>query len=146
MYSTFLLLHSVNRYFVLILIIVLVFKSLAGWMTRSQYTTTDNRISLFTLIFAHIQFLLGIVLYFNSPFVTFSSETMKDPFLRYWTVEHTTMMLIAIIFITAARSTSKKMSDPVARHKRLFIFNTVALMVILGSIYMSGRGFFGISA
>jgi hypothetical protein len=146
MYSTFLLLHSVARYFVLILIIVLILKSLAGWMTRSVYTPADNKISLFTLIFAHTQFLLGVILYFVSPFVTFSSETMKDPFMRYWTVEHITIMLIAIVLITVARSTSKKLTDGVARHRRLFILNAIALVLIMTGIFLSGRGFFGISA
>jgi len=50
--------------------------------------------------------------------------------------------LIAVVFITLARTTSKKMSDAVAKHKRLFIFNLIALLIILGAIAMSGRGFF----
>jgi Na+/citrate or Na+/malate symporter len=146
MHSTLLVLHSVIRYFVLIMLIVLVFKSLAGWMGKAAYTPADNKISLFTLIFTHTQFLLGVLLYFVSPFVQFSSETMKDPFLRYWTVEHVTVMLIAVVLITVARSTSKKIADGVARHKRLFMLNVIALVIILAGIGMSGRGFFGISA
>lgn len=146
MYSTLLILHSVLRYVVLILIIILVFKSLAGWMNRSAYTPTDNKLSLFTLILTHIQLLLGLVLYFVSPFVAFSSETMKDPLARYWTVEHITIMLIAIVLITIARSTSKKLPDGVARHRRLFILNAIALTLILAGIFLSGRGFLGMSA
>jgi Na+/citrate or Na+/malate symporter len=115
-------------------------------MTKSQYASVDNKISLFTLILAHTQFLLGVILYFVSPFVQFSSQTMKDPFIRYWTVEHVSMMLIAIVLITVARSTSKKMSDGVARHRRMFVLNAIALLIILVGISMSGRGFFGISA
>jgi hypothetical protein len=145
MYPTFLLLHSVVRYFVLILIVVLVFKSLAGWLTRASYSPTDNKISLFTLILAHTQFLLGIILYFLSPWVKFSSDTMKDSSLRYWTVEHISMMLIAIVLITVARSTSKKLADPVARHRRLFILNAIAVLIILVGIATTGRGFFGIT-
>jgi hypothetical protein len=145
MYATFLLLHSVVRYFVLILILVLVFKSLAGWLTRGGYSPTDNKISLFTLILAHTQFLLGIILYFLSPWVKFSSETMKDSSLRYWTVEHISMMLIAIVLITVARSTSKKLADPVARHRRLFILNAIAVLIILVGIATTGRGFFGVT-
>jgi hypothetical protein len=146
MHSTFLLLHSVVRYFVLIMLIVLVFKSLAGWTGKAAYTPNDNKISLFTLILTHTQFLLGLLLYFVSPFVRFSSETMKDPFLRHWTVEHISMMLIAVVLITVARSTSKKIADGVARHRRLFILNVIALIIILAGISMSGRGFFGLPA
>jgi hypothetical protein len=146
MYSTFLLLHSIIRYFVLIMLIVLVFKSLAGWLGKSPYTPGDNKISLFTLIMTHTQFLIGVCLYFMSPFVQFSSETMKDPFARYWTVEHISMMLIAVVLITVGRSTSKKIADGVARHRRLFIMNAIALLIIIAGISMSGRGFFGLPA
>jgi hypothetical protein len=128
------------------MVIVVVFKSLAGWMGKSQYTSNDNKISLFTLILTHTQFLLGLLLYFVSPFVRFSSETMKDPSTRYWTVEHVSMMLIAVVLITVARSTSKKMPDGVARHRRLFILNAIALAIILAGISMGGRGFFGLPA
>jgi hypothetical protein len=145
MYSTFLILHSVVRYFVLIMLIVLIFKSLAGWMGKAGYTPGDNKISLFTLILTHTQFLVGIFLYFMSPFVQFSSDTMKDPSARYWTVEHVTIMLIAVVLITVARSTSKKISDSVARHRRLFILNAIALLIILAGIGMGGRGFFGMT-
>jgi hypothetical protein len=145
MYSTFLLLHSVVRYFVLIMLIVLVFKSLAGWMGKSSYTENDNKIGLFTLILTHTQFLLGILVYFVSPFVRFSSLAMKEPHIRYWTAEHITIMLIAVVLITVARTTSKKISEGVARHRRLFILNAIALIVILAGISMSGRGFFSIS-
>ena len=145
MYATFLLLHSIVRFFVLLLLIILVFKSLAAWMTRANYSPTDNKISLFTLILTHTQLLLGIILYFASPFVTFSSETMKDPTTRYWTVEHVSMMIIAVVLITAARSTSKKLQDGVAKHRRLVILNAIALAIILAGISMGGRGFFGVS-
>src|SRR5689334_21672411 len=143
MYTTFLLLHSIVRYFVLIMLVVLVIKSLAGWLGKSAYTPGDNKISLFTLIMTHTQFLVGIILYFVSPFVQFSSETMKDPAARYWTVEHISMMIIAVVLITVGRSTSKKIADGVARHKRLFIMNAIALLIIIAGISMSGRGFFG---
>ena len=146
MLSTFLLLHSVVRYFVLIMLIVLVFKSLAGWMGKAAYTPNDNKISLFTLILTHTQFLFGLLLYFVSDFVRFSSETMKDPSFRYWTVEHVAMMLIAVVLITVARSTSKKLADSGARHRRLFILNAIALVIILVGISMSGRGFFSLPA
>ena len=59
---------------------------------------------------------------------------------RYWLVEHNTAMLITIALITMARTTSKKMSDPNAKHKRMFIFNTIALIIILVAIWMSKRG------
>ena len=88
--------------------------------------------------------LIGLILYFVSPLVVFNSETMKDATMRYWSVEHASMMLIAVILITMARITSKKMTDPAAKHKRMLIFNSIALLVIMMAIAMSKRGFFSL--
>jgi hypothetical protein len=142
MYGTFLLLHSLVRYFVLILLIVLIVKSFTGWQGKKEFTGADNKISLFTLIFTHIQFLLGLILYFISPFVVFGGE--RDATSRYWTMEHISMMLIAVVLITVARSTSKRMTDSTSKHKRLFILNIIALIVIVAAIMMAKRGFFSL--
>src|ERR1044071_2377118 len=98
MYGTFLLLHSANRYLVLVLLIVLIVKSLMGMTSKSEFASGDNKISLFTLIFTHVQFLLGLILYFVSPFVVFGGE--RDRMQSYWTFEHTTLMLVAVVLIT----------------------------------------------
>ncbi|HMJ70065.1 MAG TPA: hypothetical protein VK508_14265 [Cyclobacteriaceae bacterium] len=145
MYGTFLLLHSLFRYFVLIMLVVLIVKSLMGWMNKSEFTSGDNKVSLFTLIATHTQFLLGLILYFFvSPFVKFGPDTMSDKSTRYWTVEHIVMMIIAIALITAARNTMKKLPDGPSKHKRLFIFNLIAVIIVIVGIYTTHRGFFGL--
>ena len=129
MYTGLFAAHSGVRYLVLLLLIAVIIKSLMGFLGKKPFEKVDNILSLLLLIFTHIQFLLGLVLYFVSDIVKFNDQTMSDKMTRYWTVEHTTGMLIAVVLITIARSTSKRMSDPVAKHKRLFIFNTIALIV-----------------
>ena len=69
----------------------------------------------------------------------FGSETMSDKTTRYWSVEHITMMIIAVVLITLARTTSKKMTNDSAKHRRMLVFNVLALLVIIGTIMMSGR-------
>ena len=140
MYTGLLHSHSLLLYIVLILLIVVIIQSLMGWLNRKPYSSLDNRLSLFLFIATHIQLLLGIILFFVSPFVQFTGAAMKDASTRYWLVEHNTAMIIAIILITLARTTSKKMSDSTAKHKRLFIFNAIALLIILVTIVLSGRG------
>ena len=141
MYNALLVTHSYLRYIVLILLIVVIISSLMALVNKRPYTSTDNKLSLFLLISTHLQLLLGLILFFVSPVVQFSGEAMKDSTTRYWLVEHTTAMLIAIVLITLARTTSKKMTDSQARHKRMFIFNLIALAIIVIAISMSGRGF-----
>jgi hypothetical protein len=138
--------HSVIRYFVLVFLLVVIVRSFMGWQQKSTYAAIDDKLSLWLFIFTHTQLLIGLILYFISPLVIFSGTSMKDSVARYWLVEHATMMLIAVVLITMARITAKKMTDVVAKHKRLFIFNTIALVVILVAIGQSGRGFFNFPA
>ena len=139
-----LLLHSITRYLVLIALLGVIFQSLAGMLQSKPFSKLDDKASLWLFIFTHTQLLLGILLYFISPIVIFSGTSMKDATARYWLVEHISMMLIAIVLITMARITAKKLSTDAAKHKRLFIFNTLALVFIILSISMSGRGFFNL--
>lgn len=143
MYTGLLHTHSTIRYIVLLALIIVVVASLVGWLNRKPFTATNNRLSLILFIATHTQLLVGLILYFVSPFVKFGSTTMSDKMTRYWTVEHIFGMLIAVVLITLARSTSKRMSDDNAKHKRMFIFNFVALLVIVTMILFSDRKLIG---
>ena len=143
MYNGLLHAHSGLRYLVLLGLLVIIVTSLMGWMNRKPYTPTDNKLSLIVFIVTHTQLLVGLILYFVSPFVRFGETTMSDKTTRYWSVEHIFGMLVAIVLITLARSTSKRMSDDNARHKRMFIFNFVALIVIVAIILISDRKLIG---
>ena len=103
-------------------------------MSKRAFAPSDNKISLFLMISAHTQLLVGIILYFVSPFVQFSGAAMKDDQLRFFTMEHTVMMLIAIVLITLGRILSKKATEDAGKFKKLFWFNLIALLVILAAI------------
>jgi len=115
-----------------------------GWLNKSPYNSTDEKLSLWLFIVTHTQLLLGLALYFISPLVVFSSSSMKDASSRYWLVEHISMMIIAIVLITLARTTAKKINEASSKYRRLFIFNTIALILIIVAIMQSGRGFFSL--
>jgi hypothetical protein len=142
--NTLILLHSITRYLVLIALLGVIIQSLVGMLQSKPYGNLENKAGLYLFIFTHTQLLLGLILYFTSPSVIFSGASMKDSVARYWLVEHSLMMLIAIVLITMARITSKKMTNDNAKHKRLFIFNSLALVLIILAISMSGRSFFGL--
>lgn len=141
MYNGLLITHSYLRYIILIMLVVVIITSLAGLINKKPYTDTDNKLGLFLFISTHLQLLLGLILFFISPVVQFSGEAMKDPSTRYWLVEHNTAMIIAIVFITLARTTSRKMTTGEAKHKRMLIFNVIALAIIILTISISGRDF-----
>lgn len=145
MYAGLLHTHSFLRFLVLILLILVVANSYLGWSGKKSFGKLDNVLGLSLFSVTHTQLILGLLLYFQSSFVRFGSDTMKDASTRYWTVEHIAMMLISIVLITLARTTSKKMADDTAKHKRMLLFNGIALVLILVAIAMSKRGFFAIT-
>ena len=145
MHSFILVLHSVNRFILLALLLTVIARAFMGMQNKSAFGNSDNKLSLFLFISTHTQLLLGLILYFVSPAVIFSGESMKNSGARYWLVEHLVGMLVAVVLITMARITMKKLSDDTAKHKRMFTFNTIALVVIIAMILQSQRCFFGVS-
>jgi len=62
-----------------------------------------KKTTLFTMIFFHIQFLLGIVLWFTSPAVKAALDSgtlMSNAYSRFQYVEHPASMLIAAVLMT----------------------------------------------
>ena len=118
--------HSGFRWVVLILLILTLVQAL-----RSRQTGSNGKLPLYTLIAAHLQMLGGLALYFLSDFVQFNSATMKDSLLRFYTIEHSSMMLISIILITIGYSKSKKSENS---SKTLLTFYGIALLLILLAI------------
>jgi lysylphosphatidylglycerol synthetase-like protein (DUF2156 family) len=145
MYHGLLTTHSYLRYFVLLMLIVVIIMSFIGWTGKKPYTRQHDKTSLFLFICTHIQLLVGIILYIVSSTsggrVQFNSDTMKNAALRYFAVEHVITMLIAVVLITIARTGAKKLTVDQDKHKRLFILNLVALVIILGTIYGLGGGY-----
>jgi uncharacterized membrane protein SirB2 len=144
MHQILVVLHSVNRFILLALLLLVIFRSLKGWLGRSPFTAADDNSGLALFISTHTQLLMGLILYFISPAVTFGAAAMKDPISRYWLVEHSTGMLIAIVLITLGRVLSKKLANE-ARHKRIFVYNAVALVIVIAIIGLNHRGFFTVS-
>ncbi len=124
--------HSGLRWVVLALLIITLVQAL-----RERNTGSNGKTALFTLIAAHLQFLLGLALYALSDFVQFHGAVMKDKLLRFYTVEHAFMMLIAIILITIGYSKTKRSDNP---GKTLLTFYGIALLLILLAIPWPFRG------
>ena len=136
MYTGLLHLHSFLRYIVLILVLLSIFQAVSAG--NKPYTATNKKINLFALISAHTQLLIGLVLYFISPNVNF--KDMSNPTTRYWTVEHITMMILAIVLITIGYSKSKKAIEAKAKHRAIYIYYTLAIVIVLLAILtMKGR-------
>lgn len=138
MYTGLLHLHNLLRYVVVILLIIAVVKSFIGWFGKKEYTAFDNKVSLFLLISAHLQLVIGLVLYFISPVVEVAlsnfGETMRDTTMRYWAVEHIASMIVGIGIITLGRIMAKKGKNDSAKFRRQAVYFVLAMVLIFSAI------------
>jgi hypothetical protein len=152
MHTGLLHLHSFLRWVLLLLLIASIIKTYSGWKSRKSFNPGDRKLPLFTMITAHIQLVLGLTLYMISPVVQSAlsdmGTAMKVKELRFWSVEHILVMVIAIGVITAGYMISKKTTNEILKFRRIFIYYTIALLIILITIpwpFMeigAGRGWF----
>ena len=139
MYETVLFIHSYWAYLLLLILIVASVNSLVGYFSNKEYGATNFRIALFTLIVTNIQLLIGLVLYFVSPYFKMFGEegmggVMKDSILRLYLVEHPLMMIIAVVLVTMGYSKHKTKLTSKPKFKMLAIFYTLALVFVLSRI------------
>lgn len=138
MYTGLLHLHNLLRYVVVILLIIAVVKSFIGWFAKKEYTAFDNKMSLFLLISAHLQLVIGLVLYLISPVVEVAlsnfGETMRDTTMRYWAVEHIASMIVGIAIITLGRIMAKKGKNDGAKFRRQAVYFVLAMVLIFSAI------------
>jgi len=135
MYTLVLTLHSWIRWAALLLGIVATLASLTG-RAGSQDTRSD-RWGLLFLMAVDTQMLLGLLLYLVlSPFTAAAlrdfGATMRNPGLRFWAVEHTATMVLAVILVHVGRvlaRTSRTAESKRFRQTICFGLATIAMIV-----------------
>lgn len=135
MYTGLLHLHRTTGIITLILVLAAALYFGYRHFTKKPFQAASKKIALFTMIAAHLQLVLGLILYFISPLVNTAladmGKAMKDAALRFWAVEHLSTMLIGIVFITLGYSLSKRATTDTARNKKAFIFFSLGLLAVV---------------
>ena len=138
MYTIIKTAHSYWAFIVLILLVLAIANAFMGIAKKKTFNSTDFRRSLFVLISSHIQFLIGLILYFVSPWFGKWSElgmgVMKDSQARLYLVEHPIVNLIALALITIGWSMHKRQSLDAKKFSRIGFFYTIGLLLLLSRI------------
>lgn len=117
---------------------MLVISVLLGVLTliKKEETTAAKWLKLFkfTKWAFYLQALLGIVLFFISPMVTFSEGFMKNEIARFYGMEHPLMMLIVVGLIATGMYKSKKKDTAIQKNKTVLIYFSIALVIVLAMI------------
>ncbi len=138
MYSILLTLHSFVRWLVLASLLFAIYKSYQGWFSKKHFTKFDNFIRHSTATVSHVQFLIGLLLYYVSPVVDYFfknfNEAVHSREIRFFGMEHSLMMFIAISVISAGSMIAKTKVKDTEKFKTMAIWNTIALFIIVVSI------------
>lgn len=147
--NAILVFHSLMRWIILFLAAAALYRSFVGWRNKKEFGKQDNLISLFFMIAADTQLLMGLIMYFVTSdmikaFRANMPAAMHDSMQRFWVVEHLVGMLIGIALIHVGRALAKKAATDEAKHKKQFIFFLIGIIIIIATIpwpgMAAGRG------
>ncbi|GAA4274594.1 hypothetical protein U6A24_16605 [Aquimarina gracilis] len=138
MYDTVLVLHSIFKWLVLLALSVSVLKSYLGYGNDHIFNSLSNGLRHWTATIAHIQLVLGIVLYSKSPVIKYfwnnfdeASENLSSTFFG---LIHIILMLLAIIIITIGSAKAKREQLDKDKFKTMALWFTVGLLIIFIAI------------
>ncbi|MBV9962749.1 MAG: hypothetical protein JO072_10915 [Parafilimonas sp.] len=142
MYSFLLGVHNLLRWVILLLLLINILRHFAA-MNR-PFTSIDKKLGLWLMIFAHIQLLIGLFQWFVGGYglqtikSSGMSVVMQNDTERFFAVEHTISMIIAIMLITFARGIFRKNLTDGKKHRRCILLYTIAMIIILAMIPWPG--------
>ena len=138
MHRALLTAHSLNRWLVVVLLLVALGTGIAGWVRGRRWNGADDRTSRLLIAVLDLQLLLGIALYAVSPLVRAGlsdlSATMDNRVLQFFTVEHAPTMIIAVLVVHLGRVRARRAADDRRRHRVTTLSVALATLLILGGI------------
>jgi hypothetical protein len=124
-------LHSIVRWLLLAGLLGSIILAISGLSDGRGLGSKGRMVARITTYFAHLQLLVGIIVFVLSPRVIFSADSMRSPILRFFLVEHTSAMLLGVILITLGHIRMKKAANPIKSARNLLWFYLISLAIIL---------------
>jgi len=138
MYQTLTFLHSLFRWLVLLSLIYAIWMAFKGYFYHKPLTKKEDLVRHWTATIAHIQLILGIILYTKSPVVKYFwknfSEAKASLDLLFFGMIHILLMMTAIVLITVGSALAKRKTTDREKFKTMLIWFTIALAVIFIAI------------
>jgi hypothetical protein len=137
MYAGLLGLHSLLRWLLIVFLVINIIR--VNVEADEDFDGIDRKWSLRLLITAHINLLIGFYQYFrylsNTLVEHYSmGDIMKRADLRFWLVEHPTMMILSITLITISHIKSKKPGNALKKHRLMSWLYILALIIMIAGI------------
>lgn len=138
MYFTLISIHSLFRWLVLLSLIYAIFRAFRGYSGNLVFTKTDNSVRHWTATIAHIQLIIGIILYTKSPTAQYFwqnfSEAVQSLDTVFFGAIHFLLMLIAIVVLTIGSALTKRRETDNQKFKTMLVWFLIALVLIFIAI------------
>jgi hypothetical protein len=139
MYQVFLHIHTTLRWLILLSMVITLIKYIVGWFGGQPWKKIDNIMGIVFTSLMDLQLLTGLTLYFFLSPITkmaFSDfgAAMKNDNLRFFAVEHLSVMLIAVVLVHIGRAKSKKAKTDIDKFRTATYFFLIALVIIVATI------------
>ncbi len=136
MYSVILTLHSLFRWVVLTGLVFGLYRAYRGWFGSLHFSPLDNTVRHTAATVAHVQLVLGYLLYFVSPLV--ASFHLRDaqhvPTALFFGFQHVAAMSAAIVVLTTGSALAKRQVTDTAKFRTMALWFTAALLLVLVAI------------
>ena len=139
LYPIVLFLHSLTRWVVVLGAIWLIVAALSSLGRTSSVETSPVRVPWRVYMGGlHLQFVLGVLLLLVSPLALAAwadlGAAMKVRPMRFFAIEHTTMMVVAIVVAQMGAVRARKARDAARAARTTLTFAGLSLVVILVAI------------
>ena len=112
MYSNLLIIHSLFRWVVLFLLLIAIYRAFIGYIRGKPFLKLDNAIRHWTATAAHLQLIIGILLYIKSPVVKYFWAYSKEAILNreavFFGIIHITLMILSVVLVTIGSALAKR--------------------------------------
>lgn len=129
-----LVIHNLLRWLIIFFGFWAVISAVSGLGNKREFTPLDGKSNFFFMLSMDIQLLIGLGLYFAGVWfdqLKHLGDAMKDANLRFFTMEHEVMMIIAWILVHVGRTKVKKATLSSSKFKKGLLFFGIALLLIL---------------
>lgn len=138
MYSTLIFLHSLTRWFVVISLVYAIYRAYSGFKFQKTFSKADNSIRHWTATIAHVQLIIGILVYTQSPTISYFWKHTKTALhnwdVTFYSLIHALLMLLAIVVLTIGSAKAKRMQTDREKFRTMLIWFLVAFILIFIAI------------
>ena len=138
MYQALLFLHSFFRWLVVLSLLLAIYRAYSGYISGRKFSNIDNITRHGTATIAHIQLIIGIVLYYESPVTGYFWKKPREAWsyfdISFFAIVHLLLMLTAIILITVGSALAKRQGTDKEKFRIMLTWFLIAFTIIFIAI------------